>query len=172
VGGGILSVYSAGGSLQSVGLGEVMVVLANVVWSWFSIAAQHWLRGCSQLRIAAVTTAAGAFALLVACGLGAAVGLYEARIDLSAGTLLLLLYAGAFPIGIGNVLWHHGVSRIGIGIASMYNNLVPVSAVLVSLIGGVAPTTGQLGGGALIVAGVLYAQLMALRAQRAALSGR
>ncbi|MBX6322895.1 MAG: EamA family transporter [Rhodospirillaceae bacterium] len=169
VAGGALSAFAgrAGGPLRGFGLGEVLIVAANVVWCWFSIAAQRWMRGCSQLRIATLTTAAGALVLVVICLAAGVSGAWRLRIGLGADTLLLLVYAGALPIGLGNVLWHHGVSRIGIGIAAMYNNLVPVSAVLVSLAGGVAPTAGQLAGGAIIVAGVLYAQVVALRAERA-----
>lgn len=164
--GGLVSIYAGGGALEGFGYGELLVVLANLVWCWFSIAAQQWLRGCSQLRIAALTTLAGAAVLVGVCLMAAAAGLWRARFDVPLESWLFLLYAGALPIGLGNLLWHHGVSRIGIGIAAMYNNLVPVSAVLVSLLAGIVPTVGQLAGGAIIVAGVLYAQLMALRATR------
>jgi drug/metabolite transporter (DMT)-like permease len=166
VAGGLVSILAGGGTLEGFGGGEVLVVGANLVWCWFSIAAQRWLQGWSQLRIAALTTAAGALVLAGACVLAAAVGLWRLKLDVPLETWLFLLYAGAFPIGIGNLLWHHGVSRIGIGIAAMYNNLVPVTAVLVSLLAGIAPTAGQLVGGAIIIAGVLYAQLMALRTER------
>jgi drug/metabolite transporter (DMT)-like permease len=161
--GGVISVYAGGGTFEGFGGGELLVVAANLVWCWFSLAAQQWLRGCSQLRLAALTTAAGAVVLVAVCLVAAAIGVWQLRLDVSAETWLFLLYAGALPIGIGNLLWHHGVSRIGLSIAAMYNNLVPVSAVLVSLVAGIAPTAGQLVGGAIIVAGVLYAQLMALR---------
>lgn len=161
--GGVIAVWAGGGGLKGFSGGEALVILANVCWTWFSVMAQRWLRGCSQVAIAAVTTATGALPLLVLLGLGAATGLHEARMDFSAETVLLMLYAGAIPIGLGNVLWHHGVSRTGVAIASMYNNLVPVSAVLVSLAAGIAPNPWQLVGGAVIIAGVLYAQLATRR---------
>lgn len=166
VAGGIIAFVAGGGNrLERMGGGEAFIVLANVCWTWFSVMAQRWLRGTSQLGIAAVTTAAGALPLLALLLLGAASGLYEVRMDFSAQSVLLMLYAGAIPIGLGNVLWHHGVSRAGVTIASMYNNLAPVSAVLVSLLAGIAPNPWQLLGGVVIIAGVLYAQLASRRAE-------
>src|SRR6185295_16759661 len=44
--------------------GEILIVIANVLWTWMSMAAQRWLRGFSQLQITALTVAAGAFWLL------------------------------------------------------------------------------------------------------------
>src|SRR5262249_20249320 len=30
--------------------GEILIIAASACWSWYSIAAQRWLKGCSQLR--------------------------------------------------------------------------------------------------------------------------
>ena len=61
-------------------------------------------------------------------------------------------------IGVANGLWHYGVSRIGVAVATMYTNLMPVAAVLVTMWFGRVPSAAQLAGGAVILAGVLYAQ--------------
>ena len=42
--------------------GEILIVLANVLWTWMSIQAQRWLKGFSQLQIAAFTVLTGALA--------------------------------------------------------------------------------------------------------------
>src|SRR6266404_4011131 len=88
-------------------------------------------------------------------------GVMQVRVDFSPPTLLLLLYAGLLMIGVANLLWHFGVSRVGVAVATMYTNLMPVAAVLLTLWLGTAPSAGQLVGGAVILAGVLYAQLAA-----------
>ena len=65
-------------------------------------------------------------------------------------------------------LWNFGVSRLGVVVASLFLNLVPVSAVLIAAAMGTAPTLTQLVGGLLVLAGVLQAQLRRLRLARRA----
>src|SRR3546814_18472867 len=59
---------------------------------------------------------------LVTLGAGAA-GIVELKFGLTPEYLLPILYVGAVPIALGNYLWHFGVQRIGIAVASMYTNL-------------------------------------------------
>ncbi|MHB1060064.1 MAG: DMT family transporter [Rhodanobacter sp.] len=147
--------------------GELLVILGNVAWTWFSLAAQRWLRGASLLHISVLTTVPGAACMtLVTLGAGAA-GIVELKFGLTPEYLLPILYVGAVPIALGNYLWHFGVQRIGIAVASMYTNLIPVTAALVAFVWiGTQPTLSQLVGGVVIIVGVLYAQLAALRAGR------
>src|SRR3546814_8890877 len=103
---------------------------------------------------------------LVTLAAGAA-GIVELKVDLAPEFLLPVIYIGTVPIAIGNYLWHFGVGRIGIAVASMYTNLIPVTAALVAFVWvGTHPTLNQLVGAVVIIAGVLYAQLAALRAGR------
>ena len=39
--------------------GELLMIGANIVFTWYSIMAQHWLRGYSQLHITGLTAAPG-----------------------------------------------------------------------------------------------------------------
>src|SRR5262249_4026878 len=43
--------------------GEIVIIAASACWSWYSIAAQRWMPGCSQLRIAGITTSLGSLIL-------------------------------------------------------------------------------------------------------------
>jgi drug/metabolite transporter (DMT)-like permease len=147
--------------------GEVLMIGANIVFTWYSIMAQHWMRGYSQLQITGLTAAPGLVGLLVVW-LGAHLtGLNPIRVDFTWPSAAILIYMGAVSVALGNFLWHNGVSRVGVIIASMYGNLIPIIAVLMTLIWfGTAPTRGQVLGGLMIIAGVLYAQFRALRAAR------
>jgi drug/metabolite transporter (DMT)-like permease len=143
--------------------GEIMIVLANVLWTWMSMAAQRWMRGYSQMQITCYTVATGAFWLLLLFPLVATSKIVPIQMDFSPLSLAMVAFAGAFPIAIGNFFWHYGVSRIGVVVSSMYNNLLPVAAVAVTVLMGGGFTLWQLLGAGVILVGVFTAQLLALR---------
>lgn len=164
--GGLVAIFGSGGTLSGFRGGELLMIASNVCWAWYSMAAQRWLAGYSQLQIATLTLVPAAIILVAIALLMSATGIVETRIDLSATSLGLILYAGCIVIGLGNLFWHYGVSRIGVPVAAMYMNLMPMAAVLFTLWIGVQPTPAQLIGGAIILAGVVYAQLQGLRRAR------
>lgn len=163
VAGGLIAVLAGGAEIGRFRGGELLMLGAGALWTLYSILAQRWLAGHSQLAIAALTTLPAGVVLSVALGVLAAGGAMVPRIDLSLPSLLMLGYSGLLSIGIGNVLWHYGVSRVGVAVATMYTNLIPVAAVLVTVGLGMAPQPAQLLGGAVILGGVLYAQLAGRR---------
>ena len=67
------------------------------------------------------------------------------------------------PIAIGNFCWHYGVSRVGVVIASMYNNLLPAAALGTTILMGGSFAWQQILGTIIIVAGVLLAQVLQAR---------
>jgi drug/metabolite transporter (DMT)-like permease len=159
VAGGLLTVLAGGEGLGSLRGGELLMLAAGALWTLYSILAQRWLAGHSQLAIAALTTLPAGLVLTAAVLALAAGGALVPRLDFSGPSLLMLGYSGLLSIGVGNVLWHYGVSRVGVAVATMYTNLIPIAAVLVTLAFGMAPHPAQLLGGTVILAGVLYAQL-------------
>lgn len=168
LGGLVIVIMGSGGGVEFHG-GEALVVVATVTWTWYSQAAQRWLAGYSQLHIIGLTVMTGsvvlvAFALALDAG-----GLYELRFDLAPRSLALVVYLGVAPIGIGGWLWHFGVSRLGVTVASIYHNFIPVSAVLVATVMfGAVPTIYHLIGGLIILTGVIYAQRRSWAERRAA----
>ena len=143
--------------------GEIMIVLANVAWTWMSMAAQRWLRGYSQMQITCYTVAAGAFWLLLLFPVVVVTKVVPIQMDFSFWSILMVIFAGAFPIALGNFFWHYGVSRIGVVVSSMYNNLLPVAAVGVTVLMGGWFTGWQLLGAGVILVGVFSAQMLSLR---------
>ncbi len=139
--------------------GEPLIVLAGVCWSWYSIEAQRRLAGASQTRITGLTLVfASVFLLpiyLVARSLGATHGsLFEAG-PLDLGAFAVFTF-GAIVIGV--YLWNFGVSHLGVVVASMYLNLIPIVAVLIAMGFGYRPRMEQLLGGVLVLGGVVLAQ--------------
>ncbi len=158
VSGGLVVVFAPGRSFDGVRGGEIFVLLAAVAWVWQSLMSQQWLAGLSQLRIAALLSAAGALNLTVLASVLALAGVTAPVADLSPESLAILAYLALVGGSLGNFLWYFGVSRLGVTVASMYNNLIPVFAVLVALLLGTELVWTQLAGGALILAGVVWAQ--------------
>lgn len=165
--GGLISILggnSAGVKLRG---GELLLIVANVLWTWYSMMAQRWLAGYSQLHISGLTALTGLIGLYAVIAVVGGTGMADFHIDLSPEPFLLLIFAGAVSVAVGNSLWHFGVSRVGVMIAAMYSNLIPIVAVMISFWAGTKPTAAQLVGAAVIIAGVLCAQMIALRRQSA-----
>jgi drug/metabolite transporter (DMT)-like permease len=139
--------------------GELLIVLGSVCWAWYSLACQRWLPGWSQLRITALTFVPAAVALAVV--LAAALGLGAAPIPPLGGPvpIALMLFVTLSSACLGVLLWNIGVQRLGLSVAALYLNLVPVFAVLAALTLGIRPSWPQLLGGLLVLAGVVQLRL-------------
>ena len=159
VAGGVMAALGDAAELGGIRGGEPFVLAAMVIWVWYSQSAQRRLSGLPQIGIAALTMFAGAVVLILALPVLVLIGVAEVSYDLSWRSLAMLLYLAGGPASFSLFLWHFGVSRIGITTASIYSNLVPVVVVSIAIAAGRYPTVMHLAGGALIIAGVLFAQL-------------
>jgi drug/metabolite transporter (DMT)-like permease len=151
--------------------GELLVVLGICSWTAYSILAQRWFApGTPQLRRTYLTTI-GALPWLLLFWAGArATGLVgPPNLHPAPLPVLQLLVAAVFCTALATVAWNTGVSRLGIQTGGLWQNMVPVFAVLISLLFfGVQPLAEQLIGGAVVLAGVLYMQWQRVRNARAA----
>ena len=82
----------------------------------------------------------------------------------ASGSGQRFLYPGfplalALPILLGNLLWLNAVSKLGLVFSALYMNLVPTTTVIISAAFDNRPTTTQLAGGAIVLAGIMLAQL-------------
>ncbi|MBN35572.1 MAG: hypothetical protein CMM46_12550 [Rhodospirillaceae bacterium] len=152
-----------GGELDDVGNlrgGELMMLAAITIFSWYSIGAQRWLTGLSQIGITAITILIGGLTMVVIMPILILLGIAEMRFQLDWESIGYLLFLGAGPASFALFTWHWGVSRIGVTIASIYSNLAPVVVVVIRMIQGEPPEAEHLIGGLLIICGVLIAQLL------------
>ena len=171
----------AGGSVAAFGTdaagyeevrgGELFILAAVLLFTWYSIGAQRWLAGVSQLGICAITIMIGGLTMLAALPILVGLGIAEMRVQLDGASVLGVLYLGAGPASFALFTWHWGISKVGVTIASIYSNLAPVVVVVIRMIQGEPPTSFHLMGGALIIAGVLFAQLLPARAGAPSRSG-
>ncbi len=147
--------------------GEVLVVLGICSWTAYSILAQRWFEpGTPQLRRTFLTTVGALPWLLLFWALARATGLAgEPNLHPGPLPLLQLLIAAVFCTALATVAWNTGVNRLGIQSGGLWQNTVPVFAVLIAmLLFGVQPLVEQLIGGAVVLAGVLYMQWQRMRA--------
>lgn len=155
------------GSALSLQGGEVLVVLGICSWTAYSILAQRWFEpGTPQLRRTFLTTVGALPWLLLFWALARATGLAGAP-NLAPGPvpLMQLLVAAVFCTAMATVAWNTGVNRLGIQSGGLWQNTVPVFAVLIAMLFfGVQPLAEQLIGGAVVLAGVLYMQWQRVRA--------
>ena len=155
------------GSALSLQGGELLVVLGICSWTAYSILAQRWFEpGTPQLRRTFLTTVGALPWLLLFWALARAVGL-AGEPNLSPGPvpLMQLLVAAVFCTALATVGWNTGVNRLGIQSGGLWQNTVPVFAVLIAmLLFGVQPLAEQLIGGAVVLVGVLYMQWQRVRA--------
>jgi drug/metabolite transporter (DMT)-like permease len=153
--------------------GEVLVVLGICSWTAYSILAQRWFEpGTPQLRRTFLTTL-GALPWLLLFWAGARVVGLVGPPNLNPAPLQVaqLLVAAVFCTGLATVAWNTGVNRLGIQTGGLWQNTVPVFAVLIALwVFGVQPLAEQLIGGAVVLAGVMFMQWQRVRNAHAALS--
>ncbi|MDQ7246915.1 DMT family transporter [Dongia sedimenti] len=145
--------------------GEILILAAITCWSWYSSAAQRWLKGWSQLRISCVTMTTGGVTLTIVYLIAAALGgvPFPPPVPSSAEDTLVLLWLVLVLVAIGVLLWNFGVQRSGVVTASLYLNLTPIIAVLILSLGGTLPNLQQVIGGGMVILGILWAELATMR---------
>lgn len=151
--------------------GEPLFVLAAAFWAWYSLETQRVLPGLPQVQATLLTLIPAAillpplYLLLYALGLSAAPPVAGTWRDDDIG---VLLWVSIFGIAAATVAWNLGVKLVGVVVASLYLNLIPIAAILTALLLGVEPRPLQLVGGAVVLAGVVQAQLRLLKERRQA----
>tara|TARA_Y100001934_G_scaffold71355_6_gene88764 strand:+ start:2294 stop:3241 length:948 start_codon:yes stop_codon:yes gene_type:complete len=144
--------------------GALLVLIAMSLWAWYSIQAQRWLSGWSQVRIGAMTATAGALSLAVMSVVGVTLGLAGNRHDFSPGAIAIIIYLAVTSNGVALVLWSNGVKVLGVTLATLFSNTIPMIAVAISfLFFDQTPLPLELVGGAVVIGGVIYGQMALLK---------
>jgi drug/metabolite transporter (DMT)-like permease len=145
---------SSGGAGSNPWLGGALVVLAQVCWALYSIGGRHIMERVSALTVNWMTLA---FSLLPQIPL-----LWTDQKALAAGmdsvipsAWMAVAFLIVFPTALGQQAWLHGVKGVGPSRAGIFINLIPVSALLLSvLILGETLDAIKIAGIVLILAGV------------------
>jgi drug/metabolite transporter (DMT)-like permease len=145
--GDVISIASAG-----VGLGELFMLCAVTSWALYTIIGRKVLTGLSPI---AATNYAALFGTLL-LGLAAVPEIGTLHAGLFDWQMIAaLLYLGVGGTALAFVWYYMSIRKVGASVASIFNNLVPVFGVAISvLVLGEPLLPSMLVGGAVAIAGV------------------
>jgi drug/metabolite transporter (DMT)-like permease len=155
---GILILIS-GGSLAfwsriSANIGDLIVMVAVVLWSLYSVLSRKATHHRSSISATAFSVFLGLPMLL----LGGAWEMGASPLQTSVTLWPVLLYVGIAPTVIGFLAWNEGVRRLGSSGAMVFYNTLPVYGSLLGyLFLGEAIGLPQVAGGVFIIGGGLWA---------------
>ena len=140
--------------LSSLETGDLFMLGCPVTWAMYTIAARPVLKYTTPLQASTWASLTGFMMLL----LFSASEPYPAEIP--SGVWLALLYLGIIGTVVAFVWYYDGIMRIGPTRTSIFNNLVPVFAVIFSvLILKEQVSWYTWVGGAMVIGGVLFVNL-------------
>lgn len=170
VAGGVLVVVGTPGRpAGGLGLegGEILLIVAQFCWSWYSIRAQQWLADRGQIALSALTSSVASVLLAAVVGIvWATRGIAWPTLAPPAIDVAMLAWVGVFGVAAAVVLWNVGVSLVGVPVASLFSNSAPVFAIGVAALMGREPSWLQLAGGAIVLGGIARLQLRQMKAAR------
>lgn len=133
--------------------GDLLVFGCVLSWVSYSLIGKSVMKGLSPLVSVGYSSAVGAMALLVPAAFN---GVFTKMRFISLLEWNSLFYLGFFGTVLGFFWYYEGINRIGPMKASVFINLVPVSAIILSYLILKETVTGSLiSGGLLVISGVL-----------------
>ena len=133
--------------------GNLILLVAPFLWAAYSIRSRDLL---SRMPAGVFTAAVVAFSLPPQ--LAAAVLQFDGwQWGSNTNYWLSIAYLGVLSTGVAYMFWNRGVSLIGAARSSIFVNLIPVTALLISVVLGQGLLPFHLAGGAVVVAGVFLA---------------
>ena len=158
--GGIIFIISGGNKEFSFGsntfLGDVIIILAAVVWGGFTILSKPFLNRYTPIQFSAVMSSIGCVVLFL-IGLPSMTTLEWSTVSYAAYGGVI--YSGLLSIGAAYIIWNYGLQTVGAVHTATYQNLVPV----MGLVFGVVLLNEQLTllqyfGSALVISGIVLAR--------------
>jgi len=137
--------------------GDLLVFLAMLAWTTFSVGSRALLARHSPLAVTGVTMVIGAV-FYAPFGVPSLL-----RADLGAVTptaWILLVYSAAFALVVAYLIWYTAVQRVGNNRTSIYSNLTPVVAMAIATMTlGEPLTAGKIAGAVAILSGIALTRL-------------
>ena len=138
--------------------GDLYIMAAMLTWCCYTLFSQRMMTVMSPIMFTLITMITGTLALLVIC-LTSQVSPMTEMLQLPAFSLILLLYISIFATVLGYLFWINGVKHLGAARTSVFYNLLPVFAALVSYLFGQPLTLDQILGMVVVLAGLSISKL-------------
>jgi drug/metabolite transporter (DMT)-like permease len=134
------------------------------------VAIMNGLPGWSQVRITTATLGPGVVMIIAFYLIAILLGLssFTPGPPRDALDIGLVLWIGVGGVTFAMLFRNFGAQRLGLVVAALFLNLMPIVTILVLALKGQMPTWLPLAGTALVLVGLLQAQLQALPARRIA----
>ena len=133
--------------------GNLIILFSALAWAIASVISRPILQFFSPIKLAFLATLGTLPVHYVAASQLADPG---ELLSIHRDTMICVLYSGIFSTGFAYAMWNLGVKQLGASHASIFQNMVPLVALVCSwYFLGEQVTAIQLLGGALIMAGVI-----------------
>ena len=134
-------------------LGSALIVAGSLCWAFFAILIKPYTERLPGIDVGAYSLLGGALFVTV---IGIPSILATDWRAISFPVWSAIVYSGIGALVVGNLIWYHGVSRIGPTRVSMFSNLQPLVALAVAWIAlGEVPTIWQGIGAGSIMTGLV-----------------
>lgn len=158
--GGIIFIISGGSKGFSFGsetfLGDIIIILAAVVWGGFTILSKPFLNRYTPIQFSAIMSTIGCIVLTLV-GLPGMITLEWTSVSVAAYGGVV--YSGLLSIGAAYIIWNYGLQTVGAVHTATYQNLVPVLGLLFGIVLlNEQLTLLQYLGSALVIAGIVLAR--------------
>ena len=161
---------ASSGSLGATLLGDLVVLGAVVLWALYTVLIGRSIQRHGALEVTGWTLWAAAPFIFVA----GVPGMLQGELgSVSWGAWAAVAYSGVLTVGVGYFVWYRAVGAIGQSRTAIYANFIPVVTFAVAWLWlGETPTAGQLGGTAVVLAGLAVARSQPTRRRRSAFPWR
>jgi len=141
-------------------IGAMLILASYIFWNLFTLGVQQvFANDSTQLqRTLLVFIGATVWLILGWLVLRWVTLAPPANLNPNFSEITLLILCAVVITAGGALFWNLGVSRLGLAIGSLWQNMVPVFGVFIAALIGFIPTIGQVIGGITVLSGVLWMQ--------------
>ncbi|BFT73784.1 DMT family transporter [Paenibacillus sp. P36] len=155
---GVVCIVLYGGKTLGISKGDVYLLLAMLGMSISLLFIRRLTSGMSSYEVTIYSTVIGTILMSPAVGVEALQGHLHASHHLL--TWLLLIGVAVIGQGVAGFWWNQGIAVVGPSTSAMFMNIPPFIAIIVSFfLLGDPIRAAQVGGGILILAGVMIANM-------------
>lgn len=107
--------------------GDLIVLFGNLLWAVYTVFSRPLIQKMSAIKFTSLTLAIGSLCFLPFSGHD----IIQLRFgDVSIQAWAALSFSGVFALSISYIIWYSSIKRVGTTKTAIYNNFVPVMAIV------------------------------------------